>query len=112
MLGRAFLQNCSAQGDLAISGLGAIFKQHGHPMIARWPHAEWLLRAGRYGHLEVWFLLLEARIHRAGSLAPRRVGPPQNLPTIATAYSSISYRTFLFGTAELSNEYGRSPYPI
>jgi len=38
-----------------------------------------LLRAGRYGHLEVWFLLLKARIHHAGSLAPRRVDPSQKL---------------------------------
>jgi len=38
---------------MAILGFGAICSKHGYTVMARWPHAEGLLRAGRYGHLEV-----------------------------------------------------------
>gem|GEM_PF-6006782 len=68
---------CSAQGDLVNLRFGSFYSKHGYVVQAHWPHAEWLLRAGRFGQLEVWFLLLEARICRAGLLAPRRVAAPR-----------------------------------
>jgi hypothetical protein len=40
-LGEAYLQNCSAQGDMVTLGPGSISSKRRDTVPAQWPHAEW-----------------------------------------------------------------------